>query len=458
MSNIFGRYWKALATASASMTSYYFLSNSDYSQKKNSLLSVFKIQAAEYERRNAGKTLSKTWQLERRKNIDDDNEDDDEDKDENEKDDLSRTEEKIKNIREKRFYDFASIEYDEEIFMTPVDFLESVIAERPRPRIGRRQLTDSMVDSILYNTPPKHRGSNRFFRNLEDTGLISYAEYLFLWVILTKPSTQFEIVFALFDIDGNQLVDKHEFLVFGRVMSDKRMIRRQSKKHSTRNSNRTSTKTNSFHFDDIERTDTTLLVHFFGKNGRDTLNYTEFKRFMENLQTEVLEIEFHQYSHGFKAISDLGFAEMLLCHTNFDHDTKKFILKKVKTYSDQRNEITFEQFKHFFAFLTNLEEFGIAIRFHQLSNKPISQAEFQRAVKISMGFELESHLIALIFRIFDSDNDQHLSYDEFMTVMKDRLSRNFQANDYRELPASKFDQFKHCVRERAKRESIFALN
>ncbi|CAF5203140.1 unnamed protein product, partial [Rotaria magnacalcarata] len=117
MSNIFGRYWKALATASASMTSYYFLSNSDYSQKKNSLLSVFKIQAAEYERRNAGKTLSKTWQLELRKNIDDDNEDDDEDKDENEKDDLSRTEEKIKNIREKRFYDFASIEYDEEIFM-----------------------------------------------------------------------------------------------------------------------------------------------------------------------------------------------------------------------------------------------------------------------------------------------------------------------------------------------------
>jgi hypothetical protein len=27
--------------------------------------------------------------------------------------------------------------------------------------------------------------------------------------------------------------------------------------------------------------DTTLLLHFFGKNGRDTLNYTEFKRYNE---------------------------------------------------------------------------------------------------------------------------------------------------------------------------------
>ncbi|CAF5136922.1 unnamed protein product, partial [Rotaria sp. Silwood1] len=48
---------------------------------------------------------------------------------------------------------------------------------------------------------------------------------------------------------------------------------------------------------------TTLLIHFLGKNGRDTLNYTEFKRFMENLQTEVLELEFTEFSHGFKTIS-----------------------------------------------------------------------------------------------------------------------------------------------------------
>ncbi|CAF1520916.1 unnamed protein product, partial [Adineta steineri] len=46
--------------------------------------------------------------------------------------------------------------------------------------------------------------------------------------------------------------------------------------------------------------------------------------------------------------------------------------------------------------------------------------------KISTGFELESPIIALLFLIFDADGDQHLGYDEFMAVMKDRISRGFQ--------------------------------
>jgi hypothetical protein len=56
---------------------------------------------------------------------------------------------------------------------------------------------------------------------------------------------------------------------------------------------------------------------------------------MENLQTEVLEIEFTEFSHGFKTISDLNFAEILLRYTDFDRDTKKTILKKVKKTTDQ---------------------------------------------------------------------------------------------------------------------------
>ena len=66
------------------------------------------------------------------------------------------------------------------------------------------------------------------------------------------------------------------------------------------------------------------------------------------------------------------------------------------------------------------------------------------------------------------------SYDEFMAVMKDRLSRGFQVlsklfchyqyllfpfqtSDYTEVSSSKFDQFKRCFRERAKYDNIAAL-
>jgi hypothetical protein len=51
---------------------------------------------------------------------------------------------------------------------------------------------------------------------------------------------------------------------------------------------------------------------------------------MENFQTEILEIEFTEFSHGFKTISDLDFTEIILRYTDFDHDTKKLILKKIK--------------------------------------------------------------------------------------------------------------------------------
>ncbi|CAF0871345.1 unnamed protein product [Adineta steineri] len=385
MNNIFVKYWKTFAIASASLTSSYFYSQYDKSPRKDRILSALTVQAAEHDRRNLGKTLAKYRHLPHKKDLDDDDDEEEEDDDdENNNDELDRADEKVKNIREKRFRDFSSLEYNGEIYMTPVDFLESIITDRPRPRIGRRQLTEEMVDSILYNTTPKHRGSKRFFRNLEGDGLISYSEYIFL----------------LYEYN--------------------------------------------------DQSDTTLLIHFFGKNGRDTLNYTEFKRFMENFQMEVLEIEFTEFSHGFKTISGVDFAAMLLRYTNFDHDMKKLILRRVKKSHVEPNAITFEDFKHFFTFLNNLDEFNIAMRFHQLSNKPISQAEFQRAAKISTGFELESHIIALLFLIFDADGDQHLGYDEFMAVMKDRISRGFQKNDHSEISNSKFQQFKHCLREHAK--------
>ncbi|CAF0962475.1 unnamed protein product [Adineta steineri] len=435
MNNIFVKYWKTFAIASASLTSSYFYSQYDKSPRKDRILSALTVQAAEHERRNLGKTLAKYRHLPHKKDLDDDDDDEEEDDDDNSNnDELDRSDEKVKNIREKRFRDFSSLEYNGEIYMTPLDFLESIITDRPRPRIGRRQLTEEMVDSILYNTTPKHRGSKRFFRNLEGD----------------EPPSQFELAFHMFDTGGDLLIDKNEFLVLEKVMSNKRSTKHQTTKHSASKSNRTFKIDKYYNYEYNDQSDTTLLIHFFGKNGRDTLNYTEFKRFMENFQMEILEIEFTEFSHGFKTISGVDFASMLLRYTNFDHDMKKLILRRVKKSHVEPNVITFEEFKHFFTFLNNLDEFNIAMRFHQLSNKPISQAEFQRAAKISTGFELESHIIALLFLIFDADGDQHLGYDEFMAVMKDRISRGFQKNDHSEISNSKFQQFKHCLREHAK--------
>ncbi|CAG5120879.1 unnamed protein product, partial [Candidula unifasciata] len=99
--------------------------------------------------------------------------------------------------REMRFRHFASVEFNGNLYMTPQDFLESLTEESPRARIGRTRLSQSEVDSMLRSTPSLSRGSEKLFRKLHDK----------------EPHSGFRIAFNMFDLDGNQIVDKEEFLV-----------------------------------------------------------------------------------------------------------------------------------------------------------------------------------------------------------------------------------------------------
>ena len=58
--------------------------------------------------------------------------------------------------------------------------------------------------------------------------------------------------------------------------------------------------------------DTTLLVYFFGRRGNDELRFEDFQPFVENLQTEVLQMEYHEFSKGADTITELDFARILL--------------------------------------------------------------------------------------------------------------------------------------------------
>ncbi|XP_076811275.1 calcium uptake protein 3, mitochondrial-like isoform X7 [Clavelina lepadiformis] len=313
--------------------------------------------------------------------------------------------------REKRFYDFASVEYEGELFMTPQDFLESVTDDDPRPRIGHLKLTEAEVEKMLKRTPDRKKNSSRFFRDLHNLGLISYTEYLFFLCILTKPNAGFNIAFNMFDADGNQRVDKKEFMVLGEIF-----------RKSTENIS--SVDQEAIKEGEVKHKDTSLLIHLFGKNGQNDLRYEDFCRFMENLQTEVLEIEFLAYSRGMVTISEVDFARMVLKYTDVVN-TEEYIENVTKRIPEEKG-ITFEDFRSFFLFLNNLEDFAIAMQMYTLTGRSIGQAEFKRAVKVSTGHELSEHLVDTLFQLFDKDGDNRLSQTEFIGVMKDRIHRGFR--------------------------------
>ncbi|XP_005743667.1 calcium uptake protein 3, mitochondrial isoform X1 [Pundamilia nyererei] len=382
---------------------------------------------------------------------------------------------------EHRFRLFSSVEYEGQLYMTPQNFIESVTMSEPRSKRPWRSLTKQELEKILSDTPPVWRGSSKLFRNLRERGIISYTEYLFLLCILTKPHAGFKIAFNMFDADGNQMVDKREFLVLQEIFRKKN--EKKGRKGDAEKSAQLSMqlygyqvapmnsvlKKDSQEFvarsywdvlrrsasqvlfsdlaeraDDSITIDTTLLVHFFGKKGKAELTFDDFYRFMDNLQTEVLEIEFLTYSKGMTTISEEDFAKILLRFTNVENISA--YLENVRQCIPDEKGITFDEFRSFFQFLNNLEDFAIAMQMYNFAARSIGQDEFARAVYVATGLKLTRHLVNTIFKIFDVDHDDQLSYKEFIGIMKDRLHRGAR------VKGRQHTSFSRCVRSEARRQ------
>ncbi|XP_059503926.1 calcium uptake protein 3, mitochondrial isoform X2 [Stegostoma tigrinum] len=368
--------------------------------------------------------------------------------------------------QEQRFRLFTSLEHEGQLYMTPRDFIESVTTDEPRGFRPRKSLSKQELENMLAETPPVWKGSSRLFRTLHDRGLIAYTEYLFLLCILTKPHAGFKIAFNMFDTDGNEMVDKKEFLVLQEIFrkkNEKRGRRGDDDEKSAQvvvNKETPNQTTDRSYWDTLRRNtsqalfsdlaeraeenffvDTTLLVHFFGRKGKAELNFDDFYRFMDNIQTEILETEFLSYSKGMTTISEEDFARILLRYTNVDNTST--YLESVRQRIPEEKGITFDEFRSFFQFLNNLEDFAIAMQMYNFANRSIGQDEFKRAVYVATGLKLSSHLVNTVFKIFDVDKDDQLSYKEFIGVMKDRLHRGFRG--YKSTQG--YPSFKVCLKK-----------
>ncbi|KFP07412.1 hypothetical protein N300_01243, partial [Calypte anna] len=315
-------------------------------------------------------------------------------------------------LRKDRFMHFATLEYEGEYYMTPRDFLFSVVFDQVERKASAKKLTKKDVDAALLCVSKVKPGPT-FFRQLGDKGLISYAEYLFLLTILTKPQTGLQIAFKMLDVDGNEQLEKKEFVKLQKIIGKEDDLKTDGEETVFQEAESESCSA-----------DTTLLVHFFGKQGKEKLRYSEFFRFMENLQTEVQEMEFIKFSKGLNVMRKEDFAEWLLYFTN--EENNEIYWQNVKDRIEAGENISLEEFKAFCKFTNNLEDFSIVMKMFTLANRPIKRAEFKRAVKVATGQDLSDNVLDTIFKIFDLDGDDCLSHSEFIGVLKNRMHRGLR--------------------------------
>ncbi|XP_030010724.1 calcium uptake protein 2, mitochondrial [Sphaeramia orbicularis] len=332
------------------------------------------------------------------------------------------------SARKIRFIQFASVIYEQEPYMTPRDFLYSVMLEKVDRKLQKKTLTEEEVNKML-DTASKANAGHDLFRTLGDNGLISYTEYLFLLTILTKPRTGFHIAFKMLDVDGNEHVDQREFLKLKKIIG-------KSKRRALLPKDNTET-------EDSDGVNTTLQAYFFGRNGENKLQYQEFRRFMEDLQAEVQEMEFLQFSKGMDTMRREDFAEWLLHYTN--EEDNEIYWENMRKKIPAGESITFDEFKVFCLFTNNLEDFAFSMKMVTEANRPVGMAQFKRAVKIATGHDLSESVLDTVFKLFDMDGDNCLSHKEFIGVMTDRVLRGLKVQ-----PQTGISGYWKCV----KRETL----
>ncbi|XP_051902230.1 calcium uptake protein 2, mitochondrial isoform X1 [Hippocampus zosterae] len=332
------------------------------------------------------------------------------------------------SARKMRFIQFASIVYEEEPYMTPRDFLFSVMLEDVDRKLQKRVLTTKEREQMMV-AASEARPGNTLFRFWGDNGLITYTEYLFLLTILTKPQTGFHIAFKMLDVDGNEQVDKKEFMKLKKIIGkNKRRISKDNPERSV---------------EDGDHVNTTLQAYFFGKSGENKLQYQQFRKFMEDLQAEVQEMEFLQFSKGMDTMRREDFAEWLLHYTN--EEDNEVYWENMRKRIPAGQSITFEEFKAFCLFTNNLEDFAFSMKMISEANRPVGMAQFKRAVRIATGHDLSENVLDTVFKLFDMDGDHCLSHKEFIGVMKDRVLRGLKVH-----PQNGFSGYWKCV----KRETL----
>ncbi|KAM6983701.1 calcium uptake protein 2, mitochondrial [Tautogolabrus adspersus] len=332
------------------------------------------------------------------------------------------------SARKVRFNQFASLIYEQEPYMTPRDFLYSVMLENVDRKLQKKTLTTEEINNMM-KAASKARAGNELFRTLGDNGLISYTEYLFLLTILTKPHTGFHIAFKMLDVDGNEHVDQKEFLKLKKII---RKSKRRVRKEDT-----------EIPAEEGDSVNTTLQAYFFGKKGQNMLQYQKFHRFMEDLQAEVQEMEFLQFSKGMDTMRREDFAEWLLHYTNEEDNEMYWENMRKKIPAGQ--SITFDEFKAFCLFTNNLEDFSFSLKMVTEANRPVGMTQFKRAVRIATGHNLSENVLDTVFKLFDMDGDNRLSHKEFINVMKDRVLRGLRVQ-----PQNGFSGYWKCV----KRETV----
>ncbi|KAK0075084.1 hypothetical protein PV326_011888, partial [Microctonus aethiopoides] len=302
-----------------------------------------------------------------------------------------------------------------EVFMTPDDFLRSMTPGVKQPDgLGLDQYKRIDPKNVQARLELELNEDSIFYK-LGSAGLITFSDYIFLLTVLSTSRRHFEIAFRMFDFNGDGDVDSEEF---GKVAT---LIRQQT---SIGNRHRDHANTgNTF-----KGVNSALTTYFFGPNMKQKLTIEKFLDFQEQLQKEILNLEFERRNPDANGnITEIDFTELLLAYAGYPENKKTKMLKRVKkAFKDTSKGVSKEDYLRFFHFLNNINDVDTALTFYHIAGASIDQATLKHVAKTVAHVDLSDHVIQVVYTIFDENMDGQLSNREFVAVMKNRVLRGLE--------------------------------
>ncbi|XP_076397687.1 mitochondrial calcium uptake 1 isoform X2 [Megachile rotundata] len=302
-----------------------------------------------------------------------------------------------------------------EIFMTPDDFLRSITPGLKQPDGLGLDKYKRYDPKNIHTKLELALDEDSIFFKLGSAGLITFSDYIFLLTVLSTSRRHFEIAFRMFDFNGDGDVDSEEF---GKVAT---LIRQQTSIGSRHRDHVTTG--NMF-----KGVNSALTTYFFGSNMKGKLTIEKFLEFQQQLQQEILSLEFERRNPDENGrISEVDFTELLLAYAGYPDKKKAKIIKTVKKrFKEESKGIDKDEYLKFFHFLNNINDVDTALTFYHIAGASIDQATLKHVAKTVAHVDLSDHVIQVVYTIFDENMDGQLSNKEFVAVMKNRVLRGLE--------------------------------
>ncbi|XP_071563871.1 calcium uptake protein 1 homolog, mitochondrial isoform X1 [Temnothorax nylanderi] len=302
-----------------------------------------------------------------------------------------------------------------EVYMIPDDFLRAITPDMQQPHgLGLDQYKRYDPKNI-HTKLELELDEDSIFYKLGSAGLITFSDYIFLLTVLSTSRRHFEIAFRMFDFNGDGDVDSEEFGKVATLIRQQTSIGTRHRDHATTG--------NTF-----KGVNSALTTYFFGPQMNQKLTIEKFLDFQQQLQREILSLEFERRNpdeHG--NITETDFTELLLAYAGYPAKKKAKMLKRVKkTFKEDPKGISKEEYLKFFHFLNNINDVDTALTFYHIAGASIDQATLKHVAKTVAHVDLSDHIIQVVYTIFDENMDGQLSNREFVAVMKNRVLRGLE--------------------------------